>query len=307
MSTSNLESLTKNIFENLAVLMKEFNTVNNTIDIYSNSFIGVVEDNNDPEKLGRCKVKVFGIYDNFEVGVMPWAEPESSNLIGDSFIVPELGTIVNIRFMNNDIYFPRYSTAVPINHMMKDNSKCKGLTADYPNCVVLFENDNQSIQLNRKTGQIIIKSVSGPIIHIGGKENGAEGGNNKCIEMIASADNSTYGFKLDKDGLIITDGIDGKAVMQLDKDGNAVISGSKSASILVGDKSGFMMTPTSINSSAGLATPDPANMGPFCALAVDPMTGLPHLGHAFAVTNAPTPPPTITADSIKTKAAKGTF
>ena len=37
-------------------------------------FLGEVVDVNDPEKIGRVKVKVFGVYDNIETDDLPWAQ-----------------------------------------------------------------------------------------------------------------------------------------------------------------------------------------------------------------------------------------
>ena len=77
-------------------------------------YVGKIVDNKDPDKKGRCKVKVYGIFDEVPNDDLPWAMPDF-NFIGStmgSFVVPPINTIVRIYFDNNDIYLPHYSTKV---------------------------------------------------------------------------------------------------------------------------------------------------------------------------------------------------
>jgi len=39
-----------------------------------NFFPGIVEDNNDPLKIGRCKVRVIGLYDSLKLSELPWLQ-----------------------------------------------------------------------------------------------------------------------------------------------------------------------------------------------------------------------------------------
>lgn len=41
----------------------------------SNHFLGFVTDNNDPMKIGRCKVKVIGLHDSLSDSDLPWIQP----------------------------------------------------------------------------------------------------------------------------------------------------------------------------------------------------------------------------------------
>ena len=90
-------------------------------------FRGVVEDNNDPEKAGRCRVRVFGIHSELKVmtileGIpveeLLWAEPAMGLIEGSVsgfglWSVPVQGSHVFVFFENGNPMQPRYFATVP--------------------------------------------------------------------------------------------------------------------------------------------------------------------------------------------------
>jgi hypothetical protein len=70
-------------------------------------WLGEVVDNVDPDKLGRCRVRVFGKFDLLEIESIPWATPMNRIMTG-SWHVPNIGEVVSIRFDNGNIYHPEY-------------------------------------------------------------------------------------------------------------------------------------------------------------------------------------------------------
>lgn len=93
----------------MGIVNKEMPGLNNT-----QHFLGVIMDINDPLKKGRCKIKVFGLFDDLETADLPWA----FQIYGDSFAdqggsgrfsTPKIGAVVNVRFNNGDYYSPEYS------------------------------------------------------------------------------------------------------------------------------------------------------------------------------------------------------
>ena len=90
-------------------------------------FRGVVEDNNDPEKAGRCRVRVFGIHSELKVktvleGVpvdeLLWAEPALGLIEGSisgfgMWSIPVQGSHVFVFFENGNPMQPRYFATVP--------------------------------------------------------------------------------------------------------------------------------------------------------------------------------------------------
>lgn len=115
-----------------------------TLDTY----VGIVRDNNDPERLGRCKIEVWSVYDGVPTESLPWAVPEFS-FIGStvgSFIVPPVGAIVNVYFNRGEIYLPVYTTKVLTKKKLPSRKDI-----DYPDTMVFFETDNgDSFEINRR-------------------------------------------------------------------------------------------------------------------------------------------------------------
>ena len=88
---------------------------------------GVIEDNNDPEMLGRCKIRVWGLHtdliepDELE-GIptenLPWAEPclglvEGSVSGNGAFSIPLQGSHVFLFFEGGNWQSPRYFATAP--------------------------------------------------------------------------------------------------------------------------------------------------------------------------------------------------
>ncbi len=88
---------------------------------------GVVEDNNDPEELGRCKVRVFNIHthiliqdelEGIPIAGLPWAEPALGLFEGSvtgfgGWTIPLQGSHVFVFFEGGHIHKPRFFATVP--------------------------------------------------------------------------------------------------------------------------------------------------------------------------------------------------
>ncbi len=128
-------------------------------------FTGKVENNNDPDKEGKCQIRIYGLFpDAIPNDDLPWALPDF-NFIGGtkgSFIVPPIGSVVRVYFDGGDIYAPMYTTkAFNKEHLDFQADK----NADYPDTMVFFETDTgEYFKINRKTGVSTYKHTSGTII-----------------------------------------------------------------------------------------------------------------------------------------------
>lgn len=97
------------------MLIKPLNAfLKESVDPSTQSYLGMVEDNNDPEKLGRLKVRISP-YMDFEPEDIPWACPtlgthgNISNAGGLN--VPEIGSQVRVYFPSHDLTAPYYMGA----------------------------------------------------------------------------------------------------------------------------------------------------------------------------------------------------
>jgi hypothetical protein len=76
-------------------------------NIRDTHWLGKVVENKDPLKNGRCKVMVFGKFDNVPAEDIPWAACGNRNAVG-AHAIPNVGDIVSIRFDNGNLYHPEY-------------------------------------------------------------------------------------------------------------------------------------------------------------------------------------------------------
>jgi hypothetical protein len=142
-------------------------------------YIGLVEDNIDPDRKGRCKVRIQGIFDDIPLNDIPWAEPYKY-LAGKSFELPAVGKIVNIIFQNNNIYSPLYLFSQNYNINLKEElndisddeyqdlisilfdhrsqiyTNNTDLTIDYKYNKVTIDNDNINVELSNNSKRVNI-------------------------------------------------------------------------------------------------------------------------------------------------------
>lgn len=112
-------------------------------------YLGEVVDVNDPLREGRCKVKVFSIFDTLPVEDIPWAvQSQKPAFFGQdakagSISIPKKGAIVNVRFNNGDIYSPEYEQVQEIGDDIKEELQ-KSSEFEYEGAhYILFDGDEQ--------------------------------------------------------------------------------------------------------------------------------------------------------------------
>jgi hypothetical protein len=123
----------------------EINTRNE--DYLDKSFMGVIEDPNDPRREGRCRIRVFGIHEGLETEDLPWAYPaQKSTFFGQdgkagSLSIPKRGSAVIVRFNNGNLYSPEYHSI----HELEDTAK-EELNKDgeyLGSHIILFDGDEE--------------------------------------------------------------------------------------------------------------------------------------------------------------------
>jgi len=138
---------------------------NNAYEIWT----GKVVKNDDPMKLGRIKIRIFGYYDDLDVANIPWALPEN-NYVGSTrgtLIIPELGTLVKGYFDKNDEIKPIYNGLAFNADNIRSSPAREDIERDYPNLMVIFHTDQgELITLNKNDGELKIIHRSGSYIEI---------------------------------------------------------------------------------------------------------------------------------------------
>ena len=126
----------------------------------SKDYIGRVVYNQDNTFSGRCKIQVYGVFDELEIEDMPWIYPKTSSVFSSangfgSISVPKIGSIVRVNF-HNDVYSGEYSSIQNIDPALIDEIK-----DDYENThVLLYDSDKELI--------VIYQPMTGYKMSLGG-------------------------------------------------------------------------------------------------------------------------------------------
>ena len=160
------DALMQNLSMGFNEMLKSFiasNLSNKEMKFYT----GKVENNSDPDKEGKCQIRIYGLFSNeIPSEDLPWALPDFSFIGGTqgSFIVPPVGALVRVYFDNGDIYAPMYTTKA----FNKENlAFMSDISEDYPDTMVFFETDGgEYFKINRKTRKTTYRHSSGATVII---------------------------------------------------------------------------------------------------------------------------------------------
>lgn len=143
------------------MLIKPLNAfLKESVDPATQSYLGMVEDNNDPEKLGRLRVRISP-YMDFETEDLPWVCPTlgtHGNISSAGGLnVPEIGSQVRVYFPSHDLTAPYYMGAE-----LNELNRTTFFDDDYPHTYGYKDSIGNFIKLNkaRKTVQMQHSSTS---------------------------------------------------------------------------------------------------------------------------------------------------
>ena len=129
-------------------------------------YIGRVIFNDDPTFSGRCKVRVFSLFDELDDEHIPWFAPITSTVFSangfGSISVPKIGDIVRVRFSNNDYYSGEYSSIQNIDPLLIEE-----IRDDYEGCHVLLYDSEEDLMIIFKKSSGIKISLRGSTIRVG--------------------------------------------------------------------------------------------------------------------------------------------
>jgi len=136
-------------------------------DIGSREWLGEVIDTDDPLKMLRCKIRVYGLFNGLEDDQLPWAFPASSLTFSStnggfgSFSVPKKGTILKVRFNSGDIYAPEYYAIQNINETLRQE-----LSEEYENSHVLLFDEDEDLRVLYTQKQGLVLKLKDTLINV---------------------------------------------------------------------------------------------------------------------------------------------
>lgn len=112
-------------------------------------YVGIVEDNKDPNRKGRIKVRVQTLYHTIPIEDIPYAYP-FAGIAGKEFQVPAIGKLVNVLFLSDDLYSPYYIYSE--NYNVNLQNKLKDLSDDdYVDFSALLFDEKTQIYVKNNT------------------------------------------------------------------------------------------------------------------------------------------------------------
>lgn len=126
------------------------------------TYVGVVEDNQDPSKDGRVKIRVMGVYDEIPLENIPWANPWK-DLNGNNSNVPEKGKVVVVIFEGGNIDNPEFIYAdhynINLENKLKslsdeDYTSMKSILFDHK--TQIYVNDTEGLKIDYKYNNVNI-------------------------------------------------------------------------------------------------------------------------------------------------------
>ncbi len=130
------------------------------------TYIGVVEDIQDPKKLGRVKIRVLDVFDKTKLEDIPWANPWK-DLAGNEFNLPEVGKVVTVVFENANVNSPEFISSDHFNVNLEkklsqlsndDYATMKALIFDHK--TQIYVNESEGLKLDHKFNMMNIKDKS---------------------------------------------------------------------------------------------------------------------------------------------------
>lgn len=123
---------------------------NNKKDYSGMSYLGTVEDNNDPEKLGRIKVRI-ALYTDLATEDLPWASPLLGSCGNSPFNgglnIPETGSQVRVSFPSKDLTAPYYSGAE-----LTEQNRVTLFDENYPNAYGYKDSNGNFVKVDKTAG-----------------------------------------------------------------------------------------------------------------------------------------------------------
>lgn len=120
------------------------------------NFAGIVEDNQDPDKKQRVRVRVpylHGTAEQIPTDALPWAQPKR-DLAGTSFQVPAVSKVVNVTYPHGNQYYPTYDQSEHLDiNLQRKAEEYSG--EDYVKFQALLYDHNSQVYVDNRLGLFV--------------------------------------------------------------------------------------------------------------------------------------------------------
>jgi len=142
-------------------------------NIRDGHYTGIVVDVEDPLQIGRIKVEVFGFFEGVDPEIIPWAVPGNGWTGGSEtgsgfYSVPKVGSVVDVKFDNGNIYSPIYVAHQRISDELKEeiggDTGAHSIVYDTENAIKVYFTNEKGLMLDYGETQVNIKPDNSIII-----------------------------------------------------------------------------------------------------------------------------------------------
>lgn len=129
-------------------------------------FIGKIVDADDPDKDGKAKIRVFGLFDDLEDDKLPWFQPFNRKMFsGDGgfadISIPKKDVFVQVRFSEGNIYSGEYTSIQNFSEAVKQD-----ISDTYLNSHVLAYDTEEELKIYYTPGKGLVITLKNSLINI---------------------------------------------------------------------------------------------------------------------------------------------
>jgi LAS superfamily LD-carboxypeptidase LdcB len=127
-------------------------------ELRDNLWLGVVEDNYDPKRKGRIKVRVDYLHGDIPTDDIPWSQP-LQGISGYEFSVPPVNKVVMVSYPSGDQYFSLYLSCA--HHNINLQNKLDLISEDdYTRFHALYFSDRTQLYVSKVEGLVLDHAFS---------------------------------------------------------------------------------------------------------------------------------------------------
>lgn len=125
------------------------------------TFVAQVVDNQDPDFMGRLKIRIKSVHDGVSDADLPWAMPKTGSFGKGSTDIPSIGERVYVDFQEGDYHEPQYS-----GNVIDGTNLHSAFKTNYPNRKGFVSQSGMIFYRDESNGNVHFSTPSGITINI---------------------------------------------------------------------------------------------------------------------------------------------